>query len=494
MESIPPQDPEAIVAVPRPSPVFPENEVLSDAHYEIISPLTVGPHLKDVNPILSEMHLRSAISPIRRVPTEILALIFLHCDGDQITMFSSEHIEAWMKLGLVCSQWNEVLWKSPSLLNHITLNTKALFVPISKLRRFLQKIFSRNDALISLKLEGYGVNPVIDIIALQNHRIGSLALDLVHDVTLPYPLSVLPNSFTQLKHLTIEMFAECSFSPNGEVTPLFQTTANLSTLTIYGMESDYAPFDPTLFLFPFSQLTNLHIADMCVHPIAVHNTLRQCTALIHCFISVAIMEDEQPRELKYSPLRILMAKLESLEFEFQSPLDWNMFFEPFVCPSVKVLEIQNNVGTAQSVPLLPVSSFIERSSCSLSTFRLSPEAVSRIPFVLSSSELERLLWELPLLTKFSTSHAVPPVMFQLMQQGLLQYSEVFHGDVFPEGLNKFLDLMEFYSSSHHRPQIISISCHDGPGFNEARERYVSSHKKYEQVFDKCWRVHFPKPF
>lgn len=111
-------------------------------------------------------------------------------------------------------------------------------------------------------------------------------------------------------------------------------------------------------------------------------------------------------------------------------------------------------------------------------------------FIINSIKLETLLWQLPSLTTFTTSGALPPAIFRCMQHGLLQELEVLHGDVFPDGLNAFLDLVEFYSRSQYQPRIAYIYCHDGSGLNEVRERYVSSHKKYEHVFTEQWRVQF----
>lgn len=218
---------------------------------------------------------RSAISPISRVPNEILQEIFLLCLPLGARFLRSS---APLLLLQICNLWRSIalstldLWSNMAFWKPPTSNTDILCYPLRFIDRWISRsqnttlslVFERDLTYIHLRI-------YVDFILLDHyskcrhlaiHLRNESAPALTHFVNLP------PASLSHLKSLVLEGLDEANFSlpGRGPIITVFRASPKLRSVMTNGLEfcfslehSGVPEFD--LQVLPWAQLTHLVITD-----------------------------------------------------------------------------------------------------------------------------------------------------------------------------------------------------------------------------------------
>ncbi|KAL0067287.1 hypothetical protein AAF712_005685 [Marasmius tenuissimus] len=108
------------------------------SHEDLAEVLTPDRLIQHLGLLKREEHLRSWVAPVRRIPAEVLELVFYHvCREDNpagYALFIGDQgsgvcMGPALGLGTVCHRWHEVAHSSPRLWNSISINISSLVVP-----------------------------------------------------------------------------------------------------------------------------------------------------------------------------------------------------------------------------------------------------------------------------------------------------------------------------------------------------------------------------
>jgi hypothetical protein len=224
--------------------------------------------LVEVSDVISD--LRATLSPIKRMPDEILALIFEHClperslDNPAFVTFSCTRDPTPLQLGLVCSSWRRIAHAHPRLWCNVDLSIyqcKEIFT--KTLPRLLSWIHRSGSLPLSLTLWQSeftvdlgptskacdGLDDVFNAIALHAPRWRTMRIRVQRSQFILRSLSRLfAKSFTGLS--TLEVKADCPST---------------------GVRHD--PGEPISFDFQKSPLRNL---SLCLRGVSVHSVFVPC--------------------------------------------------------------------------------------------------------------------------------------------------------------------------------------------------------------------------
>lgn len=343
--------------------------------------------------------LEALRSPIRRMPTEIMAKVFDLCVGDD-EIQKPDPLRAPMLLVQVCSAWKELVFSLPCLWRNLKVEfpsetqnwenvmqsrimsmhmwisrTKAL--PISLTLEHPRGSLIQRDALMSLDTE---------ILTLAS-RIRELALSfspLALSTLLTFAQSPLPH----LRHL--QLHNSNQLPSNDNPSPLqLHDAPSLCSLSIA-----WSSLDTTQFIVPWNQLTQLSLQyDASPFWNPVHNNylvvLRQCPNLTSCSLGIgATIIDIDPDVV----VPVTLPKLESMSIRLfcQTPYVHH-FFDQLHAPKLQTFEIQNVslalgsfIGQTESLP------FISRSADTLENLSFDRIDISNAEILLCISQLPQL--------------------------------------------------------------------------------------------------------
>ncbi|KAF9003242.1 hypothetical protein BDQ17DRAFT_490017 [Cyathus striatus] len=122
---------------------------------------------------------RSLLSPIRRLPDELLANIFAYVYGGKISILTKSHGQIW-DLQQVCIRWRNLAQSTPLLWNNFEVGIRRIDDPAIMERRIRACLKFSNPAPLSMVLlptNIYMFFSALGSIADQAHRWRSLTVD-----------------------------------------------------------------------------------------------------------------------------------------------------------------------------------------------------------------------------------------------------------------------------------------------------------------------------
>ncbi|KAJ7455749.1 hypothetical protein FB451DRAFT_1564789 [Mycena latifolia] len=280
--------------------------------------------------------LKGVLSPIRRIPSEILAEIFLLCrDGslDASKYSVADPRQAPMLLGSVSSRWRQVSHSTPRLWDHIHLQrTSDRTNPTEDI--LLSILASSRILPLHVKLEMEGPRlpsgptdaDVLDLLFHQAHRFKDVHLLIFVDLP---PRIFDKRTLPVLSSIQIVVGGRFDITP---FLPLFNNAPQLRSLSMKG----YCPSILSLvFALPWSQLTRLKL----VIPIAVsqaRDILAQCGMMQDCEFEQLIKSDDLSPSQHVYQLNHLGRFAIYIEDDEPHP---ERFFEAFSFPKLNHLNI-----------------------------------------------------------------------------------------------------------------------------------------------------------
>ncbi|KAJ8073802.1 hypothetical protein PM082_012080 [Marasmius tenuissimus] len=316
----------------------------------------------------------SLLSPICRMPAEILVEIFKHvCSEEAIHASRSPAI---VTLAKICSHWRQIALLTSRLWSTIRLRFGDWWFPSreGKLRRlkYLMDLFlersRRNPLSWTLEMPEDQSRNMISIKQLDQalSTIRCLfdnsdrwrALHCPHTLLQRPALQKIKNRVPVLKHLDI-------ISEFGDQTdPLFDTCPSLNSLNIRA--NNWSESD-----FPFCQLSSLSICDSWT-PSTV-DILQSCTNLTRLELhSTGGRTDDLETEE-----HVILPTLQHLVVVAQEHYDAMTIFQIATLESLKTLEIcRTALNSWTGLDLDLITDFLIRSSCSITSLSLDNLPIS----------------------------------------------------------------------------------------------------------------------
>ncbi|KAJ7466165.1 hypothetical protein B0H11DRAFT_2048710 [Mycena galericulata] len=345
--------------------------------------------------------LRRILSPIRRLPSELLAEIFLFCRADSMSSsFSILDVrKAPMLLSHVAAHWRAVsigtpmLWDTPCFRYSIVPGPKAIYM-----RTILQRSLNLPTSL-SFETSGTrlsisaGNTDCFQFFADLSDRLHHISLDLAWDVREhaenppPSPL------FPILASLEISLESD----EPGDLPTIMNSFRRAPGLRALGLWAYSSPFIPT-YDFPWIQLTSLTMS-IPIDDTTVYLILRQCIQLEICALfEMSFTGDTQDSQ----PLCTLDA-LRSFSFTPWDAANSGKLIEFFSFPKLESLSLEN----CGNLPATVILDLRARSD-----FRLQDLTLSKLS--LTTGELLEILHHLPslktLLLEQSTTYIVDDLL------------------------------------------------------------------------------------
>ncbi|KAJ7131945.1 hypothetical protein C8R46DRAFT_1235722 [Mycena filopes] len=313
------------------------------------------------------------LSPIRRVPPEILSEIFqwcchmnLYADDRRITNVRAPPL----LLGQVSSLWREVSQNTPRLWDHLCFFDDALAT--EQMLPVLRLLFHWSGTLpVTMELivcpgdTGQPLAPMFEFHPrLQKLHLYLLSSDSLSTQRMPFPIlkSLWVQSVVGADETLLDVLSICQNAPN---------------LRILRVHSPHFSSNMADSPFPWSQLTRLDLT-MPLDTLAARDILLRCTQLATCHF-----HHIQPVDFEHPSPPCTLHNLHSLKF-YGTQCPWAPFISPFSMPKLQTLSI-SDVHCSADV----LSQFISRSQFKLNSLTLS--SVSP----LDSDDIIRLLRQLP---------------------------------------------------------------------------------------------------
>lgn len=415
--------------------------------------------------------LKSALSPVKELPYELLAKIFSYSITGTVKLPLQRSSAPW-NLIHVCSKWRGVALQVSNLWNDISISFSS----------DRQEEFARITNMLEVFLSRTGNVPIsLEILAehIQSSPLSNpdAFCTSIEDIVRPHA--------GRLRHLLIRppdqfgaLFGQPAHAPNvleslSLYVAHFADGANATTagITIPGgahnlrkitISTDSATIDVDSLLFPWAQLTELRILNTVVTYAGCHAALRQCPNLVS--FALGIVPNDRACLAQIPNTRL--THLESLTVMSRAEGEHGHFLHPFILPSLKEFVITGGRQTYW----LGLPALITRSSCSLKRF----EAVD-----FSTLELLEFLLAIPSLTEWSvrstySSYFLKHIIPQISRDSLVPNLQVLKCDL--DSAELFIDLLELRSQSTAVTTIRSWTIYGDP--EKGREVIAQSAHKF----------------
>ncbi|KAJ7453438.1 hypothetical protein FB451DRAFT_668840 [Mycena latifolia] len=238
--------------------------------------------------------LKGALSPIRRIPSEILVEIFLACRDNSLTASNysiTDPREAPMLMGHVSSRWRQVCHGAPRLWDHFHLSA----TPGSSMDRTVSQfrpILTRSGILpLHVEFDQWSGSPtatenLFDLIFQTHERLKYLYLCITQTTTSSDSLSRILNRPIPLPVLSMKLIVDETFDVT-RVLALFHDMRQLWDvhLNIYRL-----PPHSLLSALPWAQFTRLEL-DSPLELGDARDILVQCAMLQECELDYLTNED-----------------------------------------------------------------------------------------------------------------------------------------------------------------------------------------------------------
>ncbi|KAJ6467179.1 hypothetical protein C8R47DRAFT_1078746 [Mycena vitilis] len=336
---------------------------------------------------------RSVLSPIRRMPAELLCEIFLHTAGrpnrwDPRPMLPHQ---VPFVLGQISRLWRNVAINLPSLWNNIDiydtwqLGANSTLVPLSSLKTQLAR--SRSTPLV-VTVESW--SPTIDFVLDQLHAILphsnhwlSLSIVCAHNTLnrLLHLLQSAKGQLSQLKRLQVDAEGLSQF---WSASDLFLAAPHLCEVILTG--HSHNNLSPP-FVLPWTQLTSYRGYN--TDETLLHVILPAASNLVEAALAV-----QRPTgyhaDVTLPHLRRLC--VDQARPEFDDPVVHPDFLANLTVPQLEYL--------AGSADLVPILHLLQRSSCKLTTLVLRRDPLKSGSFTPPGPDLIAFLQCTPSLTHF----------------------------------------------------------------------------------------------
>ncbi|KAJ7458565.1 hypothetical protein FB451DRAFT_1372254 [Mycena latifolia] len=278
--------------------------------------------------------LKGALSPLRRIPPEILAEIFLFCRDDSLQDVDYSVADprcAPMLLGQIASRWRHVCHGSPRLWDHFHVPTNSAFVNPTAI---LQPILARSQILpLHVRLErqdrGVATGPVeqdlFDLVLRQHHRVKHIRFEICSpDFTPPIDTINLPI----LSSLAIILH------PDLDVVPFLTLFKDAPQLRSLHLDTDYTPIRSLSSAMPWAQMTRLNFR-LPMDLREARAILMQCETIQECRF-----DDLSASDLLEAPQRLYqLDHLQRLTIWAEDERIPATFFAAFSFPKLLQLDI-----------------------------------------------------------------------------------------------------------------------------------------------------------
>ncbi|KAF8149953.1 hypothetical protein B0H34DRAFT_731845 [Crassisporium funariophilum] len=270
--------------------------------------------------------LRSLLSPIRRLPPELLSEIFVHCLPED-TFIRPSPSQVPLLLTGVCSYWRNICVTTPDLWASLDLRTLVPYYDRNEQHTHTNEIVKlwitrSGDCPLSLCVPGemLMIDAISDTMRNTCRRWNKILLD-IPDTSLSLPPGV---SFPMLEKLEIH-------TSEGVATPLLDDLAQalLSAPKLTGLIWDNAKRNAAPLQLDWSKLTHLTLnADITMqHCLAVLST---ATKMTHLSLSEIVTPSHVPFQSE-----ITLQELES--FVVNSKTDITPIFNALTTPNLRKL-------------------------------------------------------------------------------------------------------------------------------------------------------------
>lgn len=341
---------------------------------------------------------RSLVAPIRKVPDDILRLVFAYLCNKRMTL-QKAIIPPALSLSAVCSHWRYIMLSTPSLWAKISLYFSHEYSPLSCVVQFylerskeaLLDVCVTTDwkELLTEKRDHPAFRPLLD----HSHRWrdvifhGKQALSLFHETASFYPALE-----------SLGLFSDDLHHPTD-----FGVMPKLHSLTLYGLSSPLISGS-----FPWHQLKTLTIYD---YESNIPSFMKVCTNLQILEMRLELdlePEAELPVSVVHSAIQTLILSLEGSKEPRMEVLE--RLLKPLSFPGLTSLHVEVAPKSPEPWPATAMSAFLARSR-----FNLTVLSITGIVFI-SENDLISFLRHLPLVVDLkvhdpSTTHynAVFPV-------------------------------------------------------------------------------------
>ncbi|KAJ7656347.1 hypothetical protein DFH06DRAFT_1199315 [Mycena polygramma] len=344
---------------------------------------------------------RIALAPHKKLPPEVLAIIFANCVGTPIILPPSPK-EPALALASTCRSWRSIILSIPNLWNNIFLDFRGS-KPV-KLLEFAKHWLSRSNTLITLRnstsrwtesrLREENVDPISYLVAPYSTRCREIDMRFL-DASIDEFFTLPMGSIERLEVLYLETlgFTMPFTQTSGEPLDVFRSVPCLRRVLF---STDLCSLDPQILGLPWGQLTGLHFIATYIPPLAMHAILRESSSLLECSFSIIQLDDALASELDRLPECVLPA-LQSLMVEFSpDTIDYAPFLRPLVLPALTDLELR-----PLEAGLLPQCPWSQRAyTALLARSRFALRRLAILHYTLAPADLGAILRGMPSLTDF----------------------------------------------------------------------------------------------
>lgn len=287
--------------------------------------------------------MRGAMSPLNRVPPEILGRIFaLYTASEGGISIAPSHFtktNPW-KLGHVSSYWRDVFWSTPEVWGTIVVprlegtdmtwspNTFAIKNLIN-IRAMIEYVFFHSGATHSVVVDDHTSSPIADLLAPLSKQIKTLSLNEISPAIFLFFLELPHGSWDCLETLTLTLRDDSNLQPSVKHSS-FQLAQNLKDVHIalnlrrLSRTLNMGTFLPPDLLLPWLKLTSLTLVQIPIPWRAAHQILAQCAAMTYCCIPVC-----RDQSGILTPATITLTRLEFFEVSQDGTIHWSDFLQPF---------------------------------------------------------------------------------------------------------------------------------------------------------------------
>lgn len=331
---------------------------------------------------------RIAASPLRKLPTEVLCNIFMHCVPNGIELPMDRFSAPWI-LGQVCSRWREVALGSPFLWNNIRLQYGNWSDNIGLSHLAKNYLFRSGMLPITLEIMGDDVgyiysisNPIFDIVIPYAHRLQRISIES-HPMWLK-PFFELPaGTLSALESMTLRVFGD-RHAP--EVVTVFDKAPRLNQVTFIFS----APLGS--YRLPWTRLTDLHLPCAMINPDLALVLLRYCTRLVNCSIQLGPGDAASQSLPTILPL-VTLDKVRSFAIDIEHCVHFSQFMRRLVLPGLVDFQLvsgnRKNGWEPAFIPVITHSQHLRSLSVSL---------------VVPAPSVELLLKDSPMLVNLDLKH------------------------------------------------------------------------------------------
>lgn len=307
---------------------------------------------------------KSTLSPIRRLPPEILAEIFILCYASHTfrlpPSMNSNPSATPLTLIHTCSRWRAIALGLPRLWTDVTLASSAQKTA-SQLKSWFNRAGNLPLSLCVICKADHLVMPYIT-------RLRHMEIDMSAD--LATSLRRLPTlSFDLLQSIDLCLKGESIRHLEKSVTFLSNAprlrSARFTSVTLMPLS-----FDPDITCLPWEQLNHLHFINIFITNKTFRRIMNRCTNLLECAIEV---NDEPDRG--DDPSAITLPSLRTLKLTAKRLAE---ILDTLTLPNLKAFQLSSSISSGPSQwSHASFTSFLQRSSVNLEAFSICGMRLSR---------------------------------------------------------------------------------------------------------------------